>query len=133
MSQSGEILIGNLGADHVLIRIRTDKDGWRGGDIEIQCDGWTGRTNADFSKGELGRFGQQVDKLRRSLSGRAELFPNEPNVRMSLTGDGKGHIRVEGVGRNHFHVGTRLEFSFDIDQTFLEKIAKELMKVDPID
>jgi hypothetical protein len=133
MSQPGEILIGNLGADYVLIRIKSDNDGWRGGDIEIQCDGWAGRTNADFQKGELRQFGAQLKQLRHTLSGRVELIPIEPNLKMSLSGDGKGHIRVEGVGRNHFERATRLEFCFDIDQTFVEKIANALMEADPID
>lgn len=132
-SQFGEVLIGNLGDDHVLIRIKSDKDGWRAGEVEIQCDGWIGRTSADFCKGELGRFGHQINELRRTLSGSADLTPAEPNVKMSLIGDGKGHIRVDGTGRNHFERRTRLEFSFDIDQTFLEKIAKQLIRIDPID
>ena len=80
--------------------------------------------------GELRRFAQEIDALRRKLSGTAELNPLEPNLRLALTGDGKGHVRVDGTARIHFDTGTRLDFSFEIDQTFLADIAQALSDAD---
>ena len=82
--------------------------------------------------GELRKFAQEVDALRRKLSGTARLSPLEPNLRLTLTGDGKGHINVEGTARNRLGSGTKLEFEFEIDQTFLGKIARALNEADPI-
>jgi len=81
--------------------------------------------------GELGRFGQEIHRLRRSLSGIAELQPLEPNLVLSFAGDGKGHIAVDGAAQNRFHLGTKLVFHFDIDQTYLNQIAEALIEADP--
>lgn len=55
----------------------------------------------------------------------------EPNITLTLTGDGKGHITVEGVARNNFASATELVFDFTIDQTYLKDIADCLYAVDP--
>jgi hypothetical protein len=82
-------------------------------------------------KGELRSFGQEIRTLHRDLTGTAELQPREPNLILTLTGDGKGHVEVEGEAINHFERGTRLHFRFDIDQTFLMGIAEALSDADP--
>jgi hypothetical protein len=83
-------------------------------------------------KGELGHFAQEIRELHRSLTGRAELQPIEPNLILTLTGDGKGHVAVEGEATNHFERATALQFRFDIDQTFLMRIAEALSEADPV-
>lgn len=82
-------------------------------------------------KGELGRFAQEIRTLHRDLAGTAALQPLEPNLILTLIGDGKGHIAVEGEATNHFGRGTTLRFRFDIDQTFLPRIAEALSDADP--
>lgn len=133
MTRPGEILIGYPGGDHVLLRFRGfdyDREGWLGSEIEVRCDGWNGRTKTTFMKGELGRFGQEIRKLHRALSGTAELHPLEPNLTMLLSGDGKGHISVRGTAHNLYET-TKLNFTFEIDQTFLSDIAGALIEIDP--
>jgi hypothetical protein len=87
--------------------------------------------SGNFMEGELGRFAQEIRALHRDLAGTAELQPLEPNLILTLTGDGKGHIAVEGEATNHFERGTTLHFRFDIDQTFLPRIAEALTGADP--
>ena len=82
-------------------------------------------------EGELGRFAQEIRTLHRDLAGTAALQPLEPNLTLTLIGDGKGHIAVEGEATNHFGLGTTLRFQFDIDQTFLPRIAEALSDADP--
>jgi hypothetical protein len=133
MTQAGEILIGSPGGDHVSIRVRSfgyDREGWNAAEVEVHCDGWTGRMGANFMKGELGRFAQEIRELGRNLTGTAEMNPLEPNLTLTLVGDGKGHVAVDGVARNHFDRGTELVFHFGIDQTFLADIAKALSAAD---
>jgi hypothetical protein len=81
--------------------------------------------------GELGRFAHEVRKVYKSLTGTAELNPIEPNLILTLKGDGKGHVEVTGRGINHFGSGTSLQFRFDIDQTYLIGIAEALAAADP--
>lgn len=126
MTTHGRVLIGSEGADHVLI---TPSDSVHA-DVEVRCDGWSGRTRTYFGKGELGHFAQEILRLHRDLVGTAELNPLEPNIVLTLSGDGKGHIAVDGTARNDFASGTKLTFRFIIDQTFLEGIAQALAHAD---
>ena len=133
MVQTSEILIGSAGGDHVSIKIGSpNREEWRGAEVEVRCDGWIGRMRASFMKGELGRFSEEIRQLHRKLSGSAELQPLEPNLTLALTGDGKGHVTVDGTARNDFAGGTRLVFRFEIDQTFLDDIADALSDADPM-
>jgi hypothetical protein len=74
-----------------------------------------------------------IRRLHRGLTGIAELNPLEPNITLTLMGDGKGQITVDGVARNDFANGTELAFEFTIDQTYLEDIAASLCAVDDRD
>jgi hypothetical protein len=132
MTQSVEIVIGNRGADYVSIRvIEPAKKGWMNADVEVRCDGWSGRVKWSFMGGELVRFAQEIRQLHRQLHGTAKLDPLEPNISLSITGDGKGHVTVLGIARNNFQSRTELRFAFTIDQTYLEEIADSLGDADP--
>ena len=132
MSQRSEILIGSQGGDHVSIKASPRSfEGWRNAEIEVHCDCWIGRMSGSFMKGELGRFAEGIRALYRNLAGTADLQPLEPNLILTLSGDGKGHVAVEGEATNHFERGTTLRFRFDIDQTFLPRIAEALSDADP--
>ncbi len=82
-------------------------------------------------QGELSGFAQQVHNLHKHLHGKATLDPMEPNLRLSPSGDGKGHVEISGVACNHFHTGTELAFKMQLDQTYLSGIAKALANIDP--
>lgn len=129
---SSNIVIGNRGADFVSLNVVGRGEGWSSAVIEVRCDGWMGTFNGSFMKGELSRFAEQLRVLRRDLSGSAQLQPLEPYISLTLTGDGKGHVTVEGTARNHFESGTKLSFEFTIDQTYLAAIVDSLTKADPI-
>jgi hypothetical protein len=57
-------------------------------------------------KGELSRFAEEIRCLHRNLSGTARLQPIGPGIILTFTGDGKGHIIVDGIARNHFETST---------------------------
>jgi hypothetical protein len=132
MNANTEIVIGSKGAEHVSLEIsnRSYED-WHSASIGIRCDGWQGNVRGHFRKGELSRFAQEVRQLHRDLSGTARLNPLEPNVTLTLTGDGKGHITVTGVARDNFARKVFLDFQFSIDQTYLPAIADSLSDADP--
>lgn len=134
MTNSEEVVIGNKGADYVsLVKVGDfDFEGWSHATIEVHCDGWGGSVKGWFRRGELAGFAKEIRGLHRNLSGRARLNPIEPHIILTLTGDGKGHIMVEGIARNDFAGGTQLTFRFTIDQTYLKEIAYSLSRADPV-
>ena len=127
-----EIHIGRAEAEHVRIDVLEHApDDWRVTTVEVACGVWKGAFEWQFHKGELRRFGQQVRELYRKLSGTATLEPWEPNLRLKMTGDGKGHINVEGKAEPEFNAATYLVFQIALDQTELPSIAAELTAADP--
>jgi hypothetical protein len=133
MGDRGEIVIGNKGSDYVSIRVIGPAPGglWTKTEIQVRCDGWSGTANWSFYKGELRTFAEAIRRLYRDLTGAAELQPLEPNLTLTLTGDGKGHISAEGVAMNNLPSSTALTFSFSVDQTYLMEIADRLNDADP--
>jgi hypothetical protein len=103
-----------------------DREDWSRADIEVHCDGLSGKIRGEFWKSELADFGRDVRELFADLSGEAILKPIEPNIELTLKGDGKGHINVTGIAQNHFERRTRLHFEFNIDQTYLRSIAEAI-------
>ena len=132
MSVSGEVLISGTTGERVTIRrvSAIGPEGWFDTEIEVRCDGWRGKFGASFMQGELSHFARELRVLHEQLKGEAILSPLEPNLELSVVGDGKGHIEVKGTARNNFHTGTQLSFRLDLDQTYLPAIAKALADAD---
>jgi len=130
---SAEVLIGGEEGNRISIRRRTKNgpEGWFDTEIEVRCDGWHGKFGASFMQGELSQFAKQVQDLHQHLHGQATLEPMEPNLTLSLSGDGKGHVEISGVAQKQFHTGTKLTFKMELDQTYLPAIARALANIDP--
>ena len=128
-----EVLIDGEDGNRISIRrcTKNGSEGWFDTEIEVRCDGWRGKFGASFMQGELSRFAKQVQNLHKHLHGNATLEPMEPNLTLSLLGDGKGHVEVTGVAQNQFHTGTKLTFKMELDQTYLPAIAEALANLDP--
>jgi hypothetical protein len=133
VDRNGELLIRGEEGNRVTIRrcTKNGPEGWFDTEVEVRCDGWRGKFGASFMQGELSGFAQQVQNLHQHLHGKATLEPIEPNLKLSLSGDGKGHVEINGVARNQFHTGTELTFKMQLDQTCLPGIAKALADIDP--
>ncbi len=86
-----------------------------------------GSFGASFMQGELSRFARELRILR---DGEAILAPLEPNLELSVAGDGKGDVKVKGTARNNFHTGTQPSFRLDLNQAYLPAIAKALADAD---
>lgn len=130
--QLGRIVIGHAESESVTIEVvGSQPDGWRVTHVEVACDGWRGSFRWQFSAGELRRFGYEVQELYRELSGAAILVPMQPNLELKMTGDGKGHVIVEGKAEPELSSGTYLVFRLSLDQTDLLPIAAALIAFDP--
>lgn len=127
MSDIPEVLIGLPEGDHVLLfNWRHASEGWICAEAEVQCGPWCGRIGVEFYMDELPRFGEEIRQLYRDLKGTATLHPIESDIKLELTGNGRGEIEVNGVARSQFAIDSQLSFRFSIDQTFLPKIADAL-------
>jgi hypothetical protein len=124
-----EIVIGFRDGDHVSIKPIGVYGGWVKAEIYVYCDGWSGRTKGEFLPGQLSKSAREIRRLRRELTGSALFESLEPQIAIRFSGDGKGHIGVEGSAQNGF-LGARLVFRFDIDQTFLDQIARALDRLE---
>jgi hypothetical protein len=127
------VVIGQSTSDHVIIdRVSAPNiEGWFGASVSVQSAVWSGKIQAVFMAGELRRFGEEIERLYLELKGKAELRPMDGYLEMTLEGDGRGHVLVNGTACHQNGAGTRLEFEFELDQTQLPSIAKALIQADP--
>jgi hypothetical protein len=132
MDNDAEIVIGDKGADYVALRVVRREPAWSVVEVNVHSDGLSGSLKWSFSKGELAAFARGIVALHRDRSGTAQLQPHEPNITLELTGDGKGHVSVQGTLQNLFARKNQLSFEFEIDQTYLEGIARSLHDADPV-
>jgi hypothetical protein len=135
VSASTEVLIGDLDAQHVLIRplSRTQPDlfdywdaNWIVCEVEIAAGGFRGTFRADLRSEEFRSFLEDVEELRRTLEAAATFTTMEGQIALSLTGDGKGRVCVTGEALDVAGTGNRLQFSFALDQTCLPPICQSL-------
>jgi hypothetical protein len=130
-----EILIGDSSAQHVLIRPLSRRhpglfDEWDGNwidcELEIAAGGFRGSFRAYLRSEEFSAFLEQTQELVQALQGSASLTTMEGQIAVFLTGNGKGTIRVHGEAIDEAGGVNRLQFAFDIDQTYLGPICQSL-------
>jgi hypothetical protein len=133
MKLNSEIVIGNAGADFIMIRPGRgySDEGWMTTEVQVQCDGWRGGFNMDLMRGELSGLARELRKLRDTLKGKARFEPMDHPLELVFEGDGKGHIEVRGEAVNTHSSGTCLKFELELDQSYLEKIIRGLEVADP--
>jgi hypothetical protein len=132
---STEVLIGDSEAQHVLIRplfrsqpgLFDDRDGnWIDCELQIVAGCFRGDFRADLRSEEFHTFLEALEGVRRTLDGTASFATLEGQIALSLTGDGKGQMRVTGEAVDAAGPGNRLRFAFDIEQAHLTPICESL-------
>jgi hypothetical protein len=135
MADSSDVLIGDAGAQHVLIRpvlrshpgLFDSADGnWIECEVEIAAGAFRATFPAHMRSEEFQSFLEEAQDLHRTLDGTASFSTVEGQIAFSLTGDGKGNLRVSGEAIDDAGSGNRLQFKFDIDQTYLPPICASL-------
>ncbi len=99
---------------------------WLSACVKIDSGGFAGEVKMTILFGELVLFHQQLEKLCRSLSGKAELKTIEGQLQMLVEVDRTGHITVSGELSDRAGAGNRLHFTLRFDQTFLWHTVSEL-------
>lgn len=137
MSTKCDILIGNVDGEHVQINLLSRShpecddywDGnWIASEVELRTGAYRASFRSDFRSEDFTSFHQSVCQLSETLRGFAKFDTMEGQLALELIGDGRGHIRVEGTSLDVAGVGNRLDFHFDIDQTYLSRIVRSLEK-----
>ena len=124
-----KLTIGSTSSDHVSIQLPATtevQDEWFTSTVEIVVGGFSANTSVHF---ELVDFVHSLDSLEilyHDLSGGAHLTPREAQITLALHGNGRGAIEVSGCLYQHATFGSRLEYEFSIDQTFLVQPSRVL-------
>ena len=135
MTASTELVIGDDNGQHLVVRAlsRNHPDlfdyrdrNWVACEVEIAAGGFRAAFRADLRSEEFRVFLDEVEALSRTLEGAAGFSTMEGQITLSLTGDGKGHVRVQGDAADTPVGDNRLQFTFDIDQTYLPAICRSL-------
>jgi hypothetical protein len=135
VAPSTEVLIGDSGAQHVLIRplsrshpdLFDQRDGnWIDCELQIVVGGFRGDVRANLRSEEFQTFLEEVRGLIQTLEGTASFTTMEGQIVLYLSGDGQGHVQVSGEAIDAAATGNRLQFAFDVDQTNLEAVCQSL-------
>ena len=101
-------------------------EGWLRADVAIAVRGFKGLVSASFERDDFRMFEARLRPLYETLIGTAEFSSLEKQVVFSLKGDGRGGIAVSGEAWPQPCYENRLEFEFEIDQTFIPAILSQL-------
>jgi hypothetical protein len=136
VTPSTEIIIGDIDAQHVLIRplfrshpdLFDVKDGnWIDCELEIAAGAFSGRFRADLRSDEFQSWSEELQGLSRTLDGTATFSTLDGQIAFSLTGDGTGQVRVTGEAIDAAESGNRLQFRFDVDRMQLPRVCEALV------
>jgi hypothetical protein len=105
----------------------TDEYKWIRSRVDITVGGFRGQANLSILLQELELFRDQLTVLQQSLKGEAEFTTIENQLYLKLKADHLGHIGIEGYVMDDAGVGNKLDFSFEIDQSFLKSTLDELV------
>jgi hypothetical protein len=101
-------------------------DNWLIVKINVSAGGFSGSATATIQAAELIDFSEQLHSFYDTLTGTAEFSTLEDQLHLTFTGNGKGGVRLSGIVLDAPGIGNSLSFSFDFDQTHLQKSLKEL-------
>ena len=104
-------------------------DNWLVVAISVLAGGFSGRARASILTDELVSFAEQLHPLCETLNGTAEFSTLEGQLSLKLLGDGRGHINLTGEVLDRAGLGNALSFSFEFDQTLLQRSIHELDSV----
>jgi hypothetical protein len=116
------------GSEFIELRLprRGASNGWFHAEVEIAVQCFSGSVTAFFDAADFQNFEKGLRPLYTTLRGTAELKPMEGQVVISLKGNGRGGIAVEGEAWSQANWQNKLQFTFEIDQTFLPQTLAQL-------
>ena len=129
-----DVLIGTAAADHVAISVCSAVDpsseGWLISNVTIAVGAWRGSYEAWFCTWDFPKFREQLETLHSTLDGTARFDTLEHQLELEFTVDSRGHIEICGAASDRAVDGNGLTFSFELDQSYLPAIIKQLRAVE---
>lgn len=129
------VRIGTLERERITLDVRgrghpEADDYWDGNwlrtEIHVEVGSWRGRILDELRVDEFERFLPEVRRLHTELEAIAEFAAMDGRLFLRLVGDGSGHIKVEGEATDNPGYGNELSFRFELDQTFLPQLIRDL-------
>ena len=99
---------------------------WVESEISIFTGAFSGKFMASLTTQDFCNFHSQLQTLYDSLNGKAQFATLEKQIEFTLSGNGRGNIEVAGIAEDCYGFGNKLHFHFEIDQTYIPTILKEL-------
>jgi hypothetical protein len=138
VAASTDILIGDAGAQHVLIRplSRTtpglfddSHDSAIACEIEIAVGGFRGQFAAELRTEEFQSLLDEIEASGTALENAANFDALSGQIDLSLIGDGAGNILVAGYVADAADDGNRLEFAFAMGEAVMPDLVRSLEQV----
>lgn len=104
-------------------------DGWAQADVEIAVPGFQGWLSAWVDAADFDIFASQLRVLYESLEGKAEFRPMEEQFVLLLEAGKLGHVEVSGEAWSFATYGSKLEFEFELDQSYLMQPLSDLERL----
>lgn len=101
-------------------------EGWAQISAEINTNNFHGNISPWIEEADVYNFFNSLEELYKSLKGTASFEPREEQFTFKLEAKSGGHIEVAGAAWSEACYGSKLEFCFLLDQTFLSEPLKRL-------
>ena len=127
-----QLTIKNDGGQSVLILDiikQEDAEEWLYANVKFKYKNFSANFTICFMLNDLYPFRDELVKLHSFLIGTANLNTIEDNINLKFTGDGLGHITVNGILRHASDCDLQLHFEIDSDQTFLTSLLNECNEI----
>jgi len=121
-----KLVVGRARGDRVEIDVLRRDGDWLETEVEVFVGAWRGRFAAMLNTYEFADFRRDLGALYGMLLGEARFKAYEGWLSLTLTGDGRGHVVVEGTACDDRGIGNELHFGFHLDQTDLPSLIARL-------
>ena len=116
--------LGSAGGEHIEMNIilpsHADYDeAWIKVPTILEIGAFGGSIAPMFEVSDFTRFLPELQRVYKTLSGQAILDSRERQLYFTVAGNGRGGLVVEGYAYSQATYGTKLQFEYALDQTFL--------------
>ena len=133
------LVIGDKSSNHIQIDVQNYErassedsydSNWLTCSVSVSCGAWIGRNfSVSLQTSDFKMFLDGVLKLNVSLKGEATFSTIEEQLDFKMVGNGLGKIEIKGQAMSSHDPYCALQFNFEIDQTYLRQIEKQLQQI----
>lgn len=104
-------------------------DNWVTVKVLLRVAGFNGAFGAAFLTRDFVDFKDQLFELHSTLLGEAKFVTLEDQLALTVRGNGRGELTIEGEAWQESGVGNHLHFAFQSDQTHLPESLSGLAEI----